>query len=444
MYNTDKRWEGLGIPSEGCRKNEAGALAKQFKASCLGREEVMASIRKRKWRTPKGEARVAWMVDFTDDAGNRDRKQFESKPQADAFRIKMEGELQTGSYRADAARVTVKDAADLFLIYCHGRMERRERMTRRNYAVYEGHVHNYICPDQKRHADPHRARLTAFDKGIGGTRLRELTAGKVERFCDHLKEAGITIPTIRKILGTLKLLLRHAVSRDLVAMNVARDVKVIGRRDQASKRIVPPTKEAMKQLIAAADSDFSVKLIVASATGARAGEFHALRWRHLNLVRGEVKIGTRVNAHGEEDVTKTTAGMRDVPLGAHVVAVLKAWKLRSRFARPHDLVFPNRRGGYVNHDNMVKRKFHKLFDTLDAKHAKDPDEHAAPPARFNWHALRHFAISCWIDAGLSPKTVQTFAGHSSLQVTMDRYGHLFKSDDHRKAMDKIAKQMFSA
>jgi len=38
--------------------------------------------------------------------------------------------------------------------------------------------------------------------------------------------------------------------------------------------------------------------------------------------------------------------------------------------------------------------------------------------------------------------VQTFAGHSSLQVTMDRYGHLFKSDDHKKAMDAIAVDMF--
>jgi integrase len=29
--------------------------------------------------------------------------------------------------------------------------------------------------------------------------------------------------------------------------------------------------------------------------------------------------------------------------------------------------------------------------------------------------------------------VQTFAGHSSLQVTMDRYGHLFKSDERMPA-----------
>jgi integrase len=134
-------------------------------------------------------------------------------------------------------------------------------------------------------------------------------------------------------------------------------------------------------------------------------------------------------------------GMRDAPLGADVVAALKAWKVRSKYTQPDQQVFPNEHGGYQNHDNMVKRKFFKLFEKLAELHAAAPEQHPTPPARFNWHALRHFAISCWIDAGLSPKTVQAFAGHSSLQMTMDRYGHFFKSDDHRKAMDAIAKQM---
>ena len=55
---------------------------------------------------------------------------------------------------------------------------------------------------------------------------------------------------------------------------------------------------------------------------------------------------------------------------------------------------------------------------------------------------RHFAIPRWIDAGLSPKTVQTVASHSSIQVTLDRYGYLFKSDAHKKAMVAIAVDMF--
>lgn len=401
----------------------------------------MASMRKRKWQT-KGETRIAWIVDFIDASGKRDRKQFDTRGEADAFRIKVESEISGGSFRASAGKTTIKEASELFIQHCRERMELRERMTRRNFEVYAGHVGNYICPDPERHARNHQwLRTTHFDKGLGSLTLRELTAGRVGRFCDDLKKEGISVPTVRKILGTLKQLLRFAVSRDLVAVNVARDVSVIGRRDQASKKIAPPSKEAMRQLIEAADEDFRVQLVFAAATGARAGEFHALRWRHVDLKVGEVKIETRVDSHGSEDVTKTVAGMREIPLGSEVVALLKAWKLRSRFVSPDDLIFPNRTGKFDNHDTMVKRRFRPLFAKLKELHAEKPKAHPKPPAYFNWHALRHFAISCWIEAGLAPKTVQTFAGHSSLQVTMDRYGHLFKSEDHRAAMDKIAKQM---
>jgi integrase len=121
--------------------------------------------------------------------------------------------------------------------------------------------------------------------------------------------------------------------------------------------------------------------------------------------------------------------MRTVPLAAEIVTMLKEWRLASRFSRDEDLIFPNRKGGYEGHDNLMKRGFVPACRRAGVK-------------RVTWHALRHFAISCWIEAGLKPKTIQVFAGHGSLQVTMDRYGHLFPSDDHRRAMDGIAAEVF--
>jgi integrase len=76
---------------------------------------------------------------------------------------------------------------------------------------------------------------------------------------------------------------------------------------------------------------------------------------------------------------------------------LKAWKLRTKFNKPDDLVFPNKKGGYVGHDNMVKRKFNPLFDLLEELHAKNPKKYPKVK-RFNWHALRHYSISIWIEA----------------------------------------------
>ncbi len=282
--------------------------------------------------------------------------------------------------------------------------------------------------------------MHVFAKGLGHQKLSQLTARNVVEFRDDLRTAGVSVPTTRKILGTLQLVLAHAIGLDLVAVNVARGVKVIGRRDEGAKRIVPPSEDALRQLLSVADPDFRVVMIVASATGLRAGELHALRWRHIDFARAELTVETRVDAYGDEDVTKTAAGMRTLPLGAAVLQILREWQERAAFREAGDLVFPNRKGGYEGHDNMVKRRFLPLFRKLTDWHAEDPTQRPRPPARFNWHALRHFAVSCWIEAGLNPKTVQVFAGHSSLQVTMDRYGHLFKSDDHRRAMDIMAKK----
>jgi integrase len=404
----------------------------------------MAKIWKRQWKNASGDTRTGWEVAYADQQGARQRRQFTSRKEADAFRVEIESQLRAGTYRPEAEKVTVREAAELFLNHCRERMERRERMTQRNYKVYLGYVRNYICPDAawhaKMHAQPHH-QFRYFDKGIGNKTLAQLTVGTVTKFRDDLRAAGLSVPTTRKILAMLQVMLAYAISLDLMAINVAKDVEVIGRRDEGMQRIEPPSKEVMRQLIELADENFQVKLLFASATGVRASELHALRWRHISFERRHVKIETRVDPYRDEDVPKTKAGLRTIPLGENVLAALKAWKLRSHYKQPGDLVFPNRAGGYIDHKDMVKRKFQPLFAKLEQRWKEERRNETVEV--FTWHALRHFAISCWIDAGLPPKTVQTFAGHSSLQVTMDRYGHLFRSDDHGRAMDAIANEIYA-
>ena len=42
------------------------------------------SVRKRSWKTAKGEVKEAWIVDYTDQAGQRHIETFERKKDADA------------------------------------------------------------------------------------------------------------------------------------------------------------------------------------------------------------------------------------------------------------------------------------------------------------------------------------------------------------------------
>jgi integrase len=167
-------------------------------------------------------------------------------------------------------------------------------------------------------------------------------------------------------------------------------VRVIGRRSEGSRKVVPPSKQDLKRILDAAAPSVRMRIVFAAVTGLRAGEFHALRWRHLDLSKGEVLVETRVDAYGDEDVTKTAAGMRTVPLAAEVITLLKTWRLASGFSRDDDLVFPNRKGNYEGHDNLMKRGFLPACARAGVK-------------RVTWHTLRHFAISCWIEAGLQPR-----------------------------------------
>src|SRR5580704_18406534 len=108
----------------------------------------MATVRKRTWTTASGEAKAAWVVDYSDSRGDRQRKHFSHKKAADAFRIQVEGQMQAGTYRPDADKVMVKQVCENFVEHCEGRCERDERMTRKMLTVYRGHVKNHIL-----HAD---------------------------------------------------------------------------------------------------------------------------------------------------------------------------------------------------------------------------------------------------------------------------------------------------
>jgi len=104
------------------------------------------------------------------------------------------------------------------------------------------------------------------------------------------------------------------------------------------------------------------------------------------------------------------------------------WKLACPRG-PHGLVFPNGKGGFENHSNIVQRILCPLQIKAGVVDTKGQAKYTGT------HAFRHFYASWCInrkaDGGLElpPKTVQQRMGHHSIVVTMDTYGHLFPRGD---------------
>lgn len=398
----------------------------------------MATITKRKWKTGKGEPREAWVLAFTDAAGNRHKQQFEKKRDAEARRTEVSHQVVSGTYRADASSTTVEDAVGAYMKYLAARRDRGEQVGEHYYRTVEGQLLNYVAPnDEHRAKQPKKSRIN-FEGGIGSVKLSHCTAKVVIDFRDRLRDAGTGVITTRRILGSLSRALDYAVEGDLLAINPAAKVRVTGKRGEGEKKVELPSKSDVATVIAEVNGSMAVRMRLSASAGLRASELYALRWRHVSFNAGEITIEGRVDAYKNEDTTKSEAGIRQIPLSAAMLADLRAWKEKAKLSEADDLVFPNAKGGFLDHKNVLAREFRPLMKLVATK-AKADGRKFKP---FNWHALRHFAISTWIEAGLQPKTIQTFAGHSTLAVTMSRYGKLFPSDTHRNVMDQISSSIF--
>jgi integrase len=117
-----------------------------------------------------------------------------------------------------------------------------------------------------------------------------------------------------------------------------------------------------------------------------------------------------------------------IPLPPLLVNTLREWKLAC--PKSHlDLAFPNGRGNPEYRSDIVCRSYHPAQIAAGAVNAKGRAKYGG------LHALRHFYAS-WcinrrVDGGLELplKLVQARLGHASIQMTADRYGHLFPSGD---------------
>ncbi|ASY56350.1 site-specific integrase [Sinorhizobium sp. CCBAU 05631] len=327
----------------------------------------MAVIKRRKWTNASGE-HVAWQLDFTDRFGKRHREQFALKRDAENRLAELQGTTRAGTYRPLADRADVADACKEFCKYMTDRRDRGEKVTETYLRTTRQHCENYIDPAGDyvvRRTNLKKKDAIDFKGGIGAIKLADLTAARVVKFRDEMRSHGAGIVTTRRVLGTLSRILKHAVEKDMATMNVAKGIRVIGTRDEDSEKVTPPSKADLAALLKAAEADFKIRVQFAAASGLRASEQWALKWKNVDLAAGKVTVDSRVDAFGGIDTTKSAAGKRTVPIGKSMVEALADWRNRSKHSKDEDFVFPDGRGNFTRHTNMTKRFWNPLIKAAE-------------------------------------------------------------------------------
>lgn len=369
------------------------------------------SVRKRAWTTRKGDPKEAWIVDYADQDGDRHIRTFERKKDADAYHATVKVDVRRGLHTAPSKSATVAEAAESWIKRIEA--DGRERTTVRQYRQ---HVDLHIGPR------------------IGTIKLADLTPKKIENFRDDML-AHLSRPLARKVLTSLKSLLKVAKYA-----HVAADV-TIGRSKRGEQKLEVgrdiPTPAEIKRLIDAAATDGKRRalLLTAALTGLRASELRGLRWSDVDLKAGELHVRQRADRYCVIGAPKSDSSLRAIPLAPDVLTALKEWRLGCPKGEA-DLVFPSSTGQIEHHANMLR----SLRPVMLAAELVDKDGEP----KYALHAFRHFFASWCINPKerggreLPAKVVQQLLGHSSIMMTLDRYGHLFPRGDDRAELAKAA------
>jgi len=158
--------------------------------------------------------------------------------------------------------------------------------------------------------------------------------------------------------------------------------------------------------------EYGLLVMFAAYTGLRAGEIGALRVRRLDLFHSTVEVAetvSEVRGHGLVYGPPKTYECRTVPVPRFLceeLLPLVAGRDQSGF------VFAAPEGGPIRHGNFY------------ARHFKRAVRQAELPEGLRFHDLRHTYASLLIAEGAHPRAIMERMGHSSITVTLDRYGHL--------------------
>ncbi len=366
----------------------------------------------RSCKHPQGRYYIVYWV------GKRQKWEAISRSRKDAERrlTEVQGELYAGTYRR-LKPITFGEFAEKWLKdYVEGSV--KFTTLRRYRSLIVAHL----------------------SPAFGDTPLTVLTTDDVQQFMARsLREQVVAPRTINHALVVLKEMFKHARQWGYIRQNPAQDVKRLRIEHQEMDYLKP---DEIRLLLHHADEPFKTLCLTAILTGMREGELLSLRWAdidwHSNVIhvrRGMFwytakELAELQSAQSERwqfVAPKSRTSIRKVVMSPRLKEALELHRLTCPVS-PYDLVFCTKVGTPIEHRNMIEREF---WPTLTR----------AGLRRIRFHDLRHTYTALMIAQGAHVKFIQSQLGHASVQMTLDRYGHLLP-EAHAGAGDRLDAQVF--
>lgn len=359
--------------------------------------------------TTRRQAPGRWRVGWYDLRSNQKSKTFARKPDAEAFKSKIEHDLRANTYRdPKSGDIAVSEVAESWFT------ARKPKWARRTVGIYRDYLDHYVIPrwgttpvGRIEHEEIAAWLAGLFGKpGVTGSAKRTIGASHV-----------------RGIHRTFSQVLKWAVKSGRIAANPAAEMDSLPDKPQPKRLYL--THQRVDTLAAAVGKletaygkprpgrdAYRVLVRLLAYTGLRWGEVSALKAGRVDLKARRLLVAEAYGEDNNELFLGPPKGGKTRTVG---IPLFLADELKPYVEGhgPDELVFASPEGDPLRGGNFRNRIF------SPAVKAAKFTEQVTP------HTLRHTFASLSVAAGCDVKTLQAAMGHATAAMTLDVYADLF-------------------
>ena len=362
----------------------------------------MACVRKYKGR---------WIVDYCDRQGKRHRVRVQNQKDGKRRLAEISVQVENGTHRPDASSLKFEDYVPRWI------ENRRHDLRAGTWQTYRGQIRDYLLHPE---IGLGQVKLSQFDLPIVSEYRSQLISRYRKKTGGSLSDRSLS--AILSLLGTI---LETALREGYLAMNPVRHISKLPRSKSEAISLDIDRGEVQRAIVGARSisQDFYMMVLLSVMTGLRRGELLALRWSSIDLEDQVLHVTENFTRSGIGS-PKTSAGHRTIDLAPEVVQELRKFRLLK--GNPEGVVFLfAREDGTLPHPDHVSKALWARLVRQEALQGVTPRRVSS--RRLTWHGLRHTYASLLIKQNAPMKYISDQMGHSSIQITMDTYGHLMPS-----------------
>lgn len=262
---------------------------------------------------------------------------------------------------------------------------------------------------------------------FGDRQLADITPADTRSWENDLIDSGLSAATIRHIVGRLSSLFTFAIRFYGLQTNPVRLAGPV-QLAPAVTRNAPElhfwTVQQFAHFITSGLPPVYITLFsILFWGGLRLGEALALTKGDFDSNAQTLSISKTIStidkSHTYIQSPKTAASVRTIAIPSHLCMILSDWIMQTDMHNPADMFF------WFRYNASIELAFHKAAD-------------AAGLPRIRVHDLRHSHASLLVHLGFPPIVIRDRLGHSSIEITLNTYAHLYpqKQSDVRVALER--------